>query len=256
MPWNASENRKKRPENGPFLSLGLKREFAGSEILIKKSDRFDAAKIIFQGNVFVGGVSVFIRHAEAEEHARNLEGIVHLGDEGNRSAFADEDGFFAEAGFERMNGLLENRMRVRRYPGFAAAQHFELAGDRLGQEFADVLFDELGDSCRILIGHEPRGKFGPGFRGDHGLGAFALITAPYTIYIESGANPKAFDDGEPFLAAKVGSADRFAEFLFFPGKGVQEFALLGRNGSDVIIESRDRDAEVLVVEFRDCFRQD
>ena len=67
---------------------------------------FDAAEIIFQGQMFVGGVGVFVRQAEADQDAGHLEGVVHLGDEGNRAAFADEYGPLAEAFFQRALGCL------------------------------------------------------------------------------------------------------------------------------------------------------
>ena len=60
---------------------------------------FYAAEIVFKGYVFVRGVSVFVWQAEADQDAGNFEGVVHLGDEGDGAAFADEYGAFAEALF-------------------------------------------------------------------------------------------------------------------------------------------------------------
>ena len=70
-----------------------------SEVGVKVSDSFNSVEIIFEEDVFVGSVSVFIRQSEADQHARNFEGIVHLSDEGNRTTLTDEDSFFAESFF-------------------------------------------------------------------------------------------------------------------------------------------------------------
>ncbi len=51
--------------------------------------------------MLVGGVGVFVGQAEADQDAWNFEGVVHLSDEGDRTAFADEYGPFAKAFFER-----------------------------------------------------------------------------------------------------------------------------------------------------------
>ena len=77
---------------------------------------FDAAEIIFQGQVLVGGVGVFVGQAEADQDAGHFEGVVHLGDEGNGAAFADEYGFLAETFFQRGLGFRENGGVIGRGP--------------------------------------------------------------------------------------------------------------------------------------------
>ena len=126
-------------------------------------DGFDAAEIIFQGEVFVGGMSVFVGQAEADQDAGHLEGVVHLRDERDRAAFADEDSLFAKAFFQRGLRFRENRSLIRSGPGFAGAEDFEFADHGFRQQLADVLLHELGDLLRILIGHQARGEFRPGF---------------------------------------------------------------------------------------------
>ena len=55
----------------------------GGQVGVEVGYGFDAAEIIFQGQVLVGGVGVFVWQAEADKDAGHFEGVVHLGDEGN-----------------------------------------------------------------------------------------------------------------------------------------------------------------------------
>src|SRR5580704_4805711 len=90
-------------------------------------DGFDAAEIIFESEMFVGRVRVFVWEAEADEHAGNLERVMHLRDKGDRASFANESCFFPEAFFEGGLSDFENGRVKRRYPGLAGAEHFEFA---------------------------------------------------------------------------------------------------------------------------------
>src|SRR5580704_18693638 len=107
------------------------------------SDCFDAAEVILQGEMFVGSMRVFVGEAEADEHARNFESVMHLRDEGDRAAFANEGCFFSEAFFEGGLSDFENGRVKWSYPGLASAEDFEFALNGLGQKFADVFFDEF-----------------------------------------------------------------------------------------------------------------
>ncbi len=49
------------------------------ELFVKQRDGFYAAKIIFEGDVFVRSVGVFVGKTEAEQDAGNFESVVHLG---------------------------------------------------------------------------------------------------------------------------------------------------------------------------------
>ncbi len=74
--------------------------------------------------MLVWGVGVFIGKAEADENTWHFEGVVHLGDEGDGTAFTNEHRFFAKTFLQSGLGHLENRSFVGRHPGFARAQHF------------------------------------------------------------------------------------------------------------------------------------
>ena len=97
------------------------------------SNRLDPAVVVFEREVFVGRVRVFIRQTEADQNAGNLERIVHLRDEGNGAAFAYKYGLLAKSLLQCGLGDVENRRVISGNPRFARAQHFEFAMDAPGQ---------------------------------------------------------------------------------------------------------------------------
>ncbi len=127
-----------------------------SEIGVEVGDGLDAAEIVFEGNMLVGGMRVFIGEAETEQNARDFKGVVHLRDKGDGAAFANENGFPAEAFFQSRLGLLENGIVIGSDPRFSGAQYFELAMDGLGKKLSNVFFHEFGDLVGILVGDEAR----------------------------------------------------------------------------------------------------
>src|SRR5277367_3567929 len=199
--------------------------------------------------MLVGGVGIFVGEAETDQDARNFEGVVHLGYEGNGATFADEYGFLAEAFFESGLSLCENGGVIRRGPRFTGAEHFEFAGYRLWQQLTDLLFNEFGNLVWILIGDQASGKLCEGFGGNHGLGTFALVAAPDAIEFQSWANPQALHGCESGFTDVGGGADGFFEISFFPGQRVQRLTFGGRDFGDVIVKARDKSMEVLVVEL-------
>ena len=130
-----------------------------SEVGVEVGDGLDAAEIVFEGNMLVGGVRVFVGQAETQQNTRDFKGVVHLRYERNGTAFANENGFPAKAFFQSRLGLLENGIVIGSDPRFSGAQDFELAMDGLGKKLSNVFFNELGDLVGILIGDEARRKF-------------------------------------------------------------------------------------------------
>ena len=90
-----------------------------SQAFVKLGHGLDPAEIIFERDVFVGSMRVFVRQAEAEQDARHFECVMHLRDERNRSALADEHGALAKSLLKRIVRDFEERVRVRRDPRFA-----------------------------------------------------------------------------------------------------------------------------------------
>src|SRR6266852_1305659 len=130
------------------------------QIGVEMGDSLDAAEIIFQRDVLVGSMGVFVGQAEADQNARHFEGVVHLSDEGDGTALANEDGLLSETLFQSCLCLLENRIVVGSHPRFPGAQNFKFAMDRFRKKLSNVLLHELGDLVRILVGYEARGEFG------------------------------------------------------------------------------------------------
>src|SRR6202158_113103 len=129
------------------------------QALVEVRAGFDAAEVIFERDVLVRGMSIFVRQAEAHEHAGNFKRVVHLRDKGNRAAFANKNCLLAEAFFERFDGRLENGMGVGRGPRLAFAEDFKSAGNARGQKLSNIFFNELGDFVGVLIRHYARRKF-------------------------------------------------------------------------------------------------
>ena len=100
--------------------------------------------------MLVRRVGIFIGQTETDENTGDFEGIVHLGDEWNGTAFADEYGFFLEAFFESSLSPLKNRSVVGSGPWLAGAKDFELAVNGLRKKLADVFLNELRNTLRIL----------------------------------------------------------------------------------------------------------
>src|ERR1700733_1172374 len=56
------------------------------KLLVEERHGLDSAEIIFQSDMFVGCVRIFVRQSEAQQHTRNFECVVHLRDERNGAA--------------------------------------------------------------------------------------------------------------------------------------------------------------------------
>src|SRR6202035_2437078 len=87
-----------------------------AQAFIELRDGLDSAEIIFQSDVLVRGVRVFVGQPEAQQDAGHLERVVHLRDKRNRSALADKNGALAKTFFKRTVRHLKIRMRIGRDP--------------------------------------------------------------------------------------------------------------------------------------------
>ena len=123
------------------------------------SDCLNAAEIVFERNVLIGRVSVFVGQTKTKQNARHFESVVHLCDERNGAAFAYENRLPAEAFLQSGLSFFEDGIGIRSDPGFPRAQNFKFAVDRFRQELSNVLLDELGNLVRILMGDQASGEF-------------------------------------------------------------------------------------------------
>src|SRR6266480_2159538 len=111
-------------------------------------------RVFFKSQVFVGGVGVFVRQAEAEQDARHFEGVVHLRYERDGTTLANENSLSAKALHQRGLCFLENGIVVGSHPRFSGAQDFKLAADRFRQEHSNVFLHKFGDPVRNLVGYQ------------------------------------------------------------------------------------------------------
>src|SRR5207302_2545879 len=223
---------------------------------VEMGDSLDAAEIVFEGNVLIGGVSVFVGQAETEQNAGHFESVVHLRHERNGAALANENRFLAEAFFQGRLGLLENGIVVGGDPGFAGAQNFKLAMNGFWKELSNVFLDEFSNFLRLLVGNQTRGEFCESLGRNYRLGAFPLVAAPDAVQFECWTRPKALDGGKTLFAEIAGSANGSLKILFLPRQSIQRLALGFRDVRDGIVEARDVDTEILVVKSCEKLCQD
>src|SRR5947199_10766775 len=100
---------------------------SGAERFVKIGDRFDPCKIVFQRQMLVGGVRIFVRQTESNQNAGHFESVVHLCDERDGTAFANKNSLLAETFFESGLSFGKNRRLKRSGPWLAGTQYLKLA---------------------------------------------------------------------------------------------------------------------------------
>lgn len=83
-----------------------------------------------------------------------------------------------------------------------------------------------------------------------------MIAAPDTVEFKSGANPELFDGGKPFFAEVGWSADGVLEGFAVPGQAVKRFAFGFGNFLNVVVEARNGDPKLFVVQLGEKFGED
>src|SRR5690348_2285067 len=162
-----------RPFIAPFSARG--------ELLVKICHGTNSAEVIFEREVLVGSVSVLIRQPKTHQYAGNLECVIHLRHEGNRTSFPNENSLLSEALLERVQRFLENRRRVGGNPRFAGAQHLKFALYRFGKELPDMALHLTRNLFRVLLRHKSCGKLRERLRWDHSFCAFSRVSAPNAV---------------------------------------------------------------------------
>src|SRR5258708_16627850 len=168
--------------------------------LIKLGDGADPTEIILERQMLIGSMGIFVRQTKSHQHARDFEGVVHLGNKGDGAAFPNEHGLFSEALLKGFQSGLEDRMRVGRGPGLSLAQDLKFAGDCLGEQMPDVFFHKLGDLVGVLVGHKARRKLRTSFRRNDGLGAIPRISTPDSVEFQGRAGPQTLDNREALFS--------------------------------------------------------
>src|ERR1700730_17057277 len=228
----------------------------GREIRVEVRDRFDSAKIIFQRDVFIGRVGLFVRQSKSNQNAGYFESVMHLRNEGNGTAFANENSLFPKTFFQSTLRLLKNRRLKGSRPRLAGAKNFKFAGDRIRQQRADLFFDQLSNLVWILIRYKPGRKFCARLGGYNRFRTFAGVAPPDAIQLQCRARPKLLDNRVTLLAKITWSTNGLFKLFSFPGQSVKNLALCFGNWGHGIVEARHVNAEILVVKLGEKFGED
>src|SRR4051795_10224411 len=131
-------------------------KWSGAERFVKIRDRFDAGKIVFQRQMLVRSMRIFVRQTESNQNAGHFESVVHLCDERDGTAFTNKNSLLPETFFEGGLSFGKNRRLKWSGPRLARTQYLKLADHGFRQQFADVFFHQLCDFLWVLIGYQPR----------------------------------------------------------------------------------------------------
>src|SRR5258706_10579706 len=161
-----------------------------------------------------------VGEAEAYEQRVEAEGLLEERDDGDAAAFADEDGFFAEAALDGFGGKLhgapanwDDDSGGAAFTGDFDRHAFRAA---LAQRFLEFSEDFIG----ILVGDHAHGDLGGGFGRDDRLTAGALIAAGEAVDIAGWAGPAALKGGVPGFAVEVIELQFLLQFALIEGEGV------------------------------------
>ena len=100
----------------------------------------------------------------------------------------------------------------------------------------------------VLVGDQTGADFGVGFAGQHGLGAFARMSAPDAAHVEAGAYAGALLGGVALLAMHRLDVELFLIGFLVEGGLSHEGALLVADDQHVVVEAGYGDVVVLVVQ--------
>ena len=103
----------------------------------------------------------------------------------------------------------------------------------------------------VLVRYQSTGHFGERLRRQHGLGPFSGITAPYAAYIEGRPAGIAFQRTVSFFTEDIIHIDRLVIFLLRERDLRNHLSLLFRDRQHIVVETRYRDASVLIHHLRD-----
>ena len=142
------------------------------------------------------------------------------------------------ASFESRNGLADS----------LAGHDFDGRADR--SVLFDVLFDQLEDPRRTLIGHQAAGDLEMRLGRGDGLAPFAGETAPDAVEVDGGPGPAQLLHGVARFAKDGGDAGFLHELLVVAAFGYRRDigAFLVGQGAHVVVEAIDGDRAVWVVE--------
>src|ERR1700692_2443614 len=105
-----------------------------SQLLEDQANGFNPMGEVGDVKLFVGGVEVVVGKAETHHYAGNLQTLVEIVDDGNRSAAPDEDGFLIECIAQRLGGGFDVGVVSSDNAGRPLAEHVDLGLNAFGRQ--------------------------------------------------------------------------------------------------------------------------
>ena len=117
----------------------------------------------------------------------------------------------------------------------------------VGQTLLHELLDALQHLLGVLARHQPAGDLHRRLRGDHGLGADALVAAGDAVELHRRARPDLLEHAVAALARGLAQAHGAQELAGIEAEPSPLLELLGRGLPDAVVEAGDAHLAVVVV---------
>ncbi len=130
----------------------------------------------------------------------------------------------------------------------AAAEQPHVDADAGRGDGQDMIAERGEDPVRVLIGHEAAADLGVGVGRDDRLAALALEPAPQAVDVERRPGAASFEGRIAGLAVERGQAEAREIRRLVERQVGDQGALLGAQLDHVVVEARDEDPAVLVLE--------
>ena len=127
----------------------------------------------------------------------------------------------------------------------------DLHSDVLGSDTFDVVYESLADLFMILVGYQTARDLSISLGGKDSLRAFALVSAPNTADVEGRTAAITLERVVALLTEEVIYVEELLVCLFIEGDLTDHLTLFGRQVDDLVIEARDGDTAVLVLNLGD-----
>ena len=201
----------------------------------------------------MNGVAV---QSEAHEYGLASQLFLEKGHYGDASSRSLRDGGYAKGLGISLVGSHVADVVDGRDIGMASVVRGHLHAHAFGCDALKMGCEECRDLVRVLVGDQAHGYLGVGLARDDRLGPFTRISAPDPVHVERGPDRVSLVGRVSLLAKYI--LDVKCLFILLQGEGsLCHFCpLFSAQLDHLIIESRDRDVVVLVVQGGDHLCQD
>src|ERR1051325_3440004 len=225
------------------------------ELVVEVCGGADPAEEIYPAHEFVGGVRVLIRKAEPEKDRIEAEDLLELHDDRDRAPLALVDRLLPEPLLEGNRRGPHARAVDRSERRLAAVKIGHLDLQRFGRDLSYILFEELRDDARLLVGNQAHRYFRMRLRGKNRFRTLSRKPSPDPVAFERRAHPEPLEGRVSLLAVETADTKIAGIPGIRPGKFLDCRAFFFAEGPDVTVEAGDDHPPVLVVEARDHFRE-